>query len=80
MWEIGELTAAQLKDMRDIAAKDANSQWNNVHTGAQEARQKVLDEFSLREKFFQSKWITDTVVLFLTDFINVDRMLTIPLW
>lgn len=55
MWEIGELTAAQLKDMRDIAAKDANSQWNNVHTGAQEARQKVLDEFSLREKFFQSK-------------------------
>lgn len=55
MWEIGELTAAQLKDMRDIAAKGANSQWNNVHTGAQEARQKVLDEFSLREKFFQLK-------------------------
>lgn len=45
MWEIGELTAAQLKDIRNIAVKGANSQWNNVHTGAQEARQKVLDEF-----------------------------------
>lgn len=45
MWEMGELTAAQLNDMGDIVAKGASSQWNDVHSGAQEARQKVLHEF-----------------------------------
>lgn len=29
----------------DIIAKGANGQWNDVHTGAQEARQRVLYEF-----------------------------------
>lgn len=45
MWEIGELTVEELQDMREITAKGASSQWNDVHPGAQEARQRVLHEF-----------------------------------